>query len=443
MNAIYAANNKAKNYHHPEDTLTTNTAISLWDTSATEPDVGTAMDGDCACDVAIIGGGYTGLSTALHAAEKGLNCHVLEAETIGFGGSGRNVGLVNAGLWLAPQDVHALMGETNSKPLINLLGAMPDYVFSLIEKHKIQCEAHRNGTIHAAHAPRGLKDLERRATGWQQMGVDVDLLSAEQVAEKTGATAFYGGLLDRRAGTVNPMGYTRGLARAAHSAGARISTHVRAKKLTQQGGLWRVKTDCGVVTAKHVVVATNAYSDNLWPGLRQSHTMINFFQLSTPPLGDRAVHILQDNQGLWTTAQIMFSLRRDNFGRLIIGSMGAVHGGTEGLSKRWAAKTLARLFPDLGPVEFDNAWHGRIAMTPDHIFRIHRPADGLYVPTGYNGRGIITGTMFGQSLAELMTGASEDCLPLPVSEIQTITDRRLKNGLFQAAFAANQFLKSI
>lgn len=417
-------------------------AISLWEMSAAEPTHECRLDGDVTCDVAIVGGGFTGLSTALHGAQLGLDCHVLEAKDIGFGGSGRNVGLVNAGLWLPPQDVRKKLGDAKGAELVDRMGRMPGYVFDLIEKHQIQCEVTRTGTIHAAHSPKGFQDLERRAEEWQRLGAPVDLLSADMVAKKTGSQQFHGGLLDRRAGTINPMGYARGLARAALAAGAKISTGVRVTKLVRQNDLWKVKTSSGTVTAKHVVLGTNAYSDDLWPGLRQTYTMIHFFQLSTEPLGNRAAQILSERQGLWDTAPVMFSLRRDAFGRLIIGSMGAIHGGKEGLSRRWAEKNLRRLFPELGKVEFDNAWHGQIAMTPDHLFHIHRLADNLYTPVGYNGRGITTGTMFGKSLAELMTGASEETLPVPVTSPEPVSNRALKTGLLHSAFAANQFIKS-
>ena len=136
--------------------------ISLWDTSAEEREMATEFDGSVSTDVAIIGGGFTGLSTALHTAERGIDCHVLEARHVGYGGSGRNVGLVNAGLWLPPQDVRAELGDKYGSGLIQALGDAPAYVFSLIERHQIRCEATQNGTIHAAHSPKGFEDLARR-----------------------------------------------------------------------------------------------------------------------------------------------------------------------------------------------------------------------------------------------------------------------------------------
>jgi len=417
--------------------------LSLWDETAAEPDLVSPMTADVVTDLAIVGGGFTGLSTALHAAAKGLDACVLEARQIGYGGSGRNVGLVNAGLWLPPQDVRAHFGEERGSKLVQVLGDGPEYVMSLIEKHQIRCELTRTGTIHAAHSLSGFKDLERRAEEWIRLGAPVRLLSRQQACEKIGSSAFHGGLLDARAGTINPMGYVRGLARAAKAAGARIFTGVSVVRLVQQADGWLLETGAGIVKAKSVVLATNAYSGDLWPGLRSSFVPIDFFQVATAPLGDRVASILPERQGLWDTGKIMLSLRRDAADRLIIGSMGAAIGGARGLSERWAARQLRRLFPNLGPVEFETSWHGQIAMTSDHIPRIHRLAEGLYTPIGYNGRGIAPGTVFGKAIAELVAGGDEADLPLPVTGVTQETMRGLKAGFYKTAFAANQVLKSI
>ena len=418
-------------------------AISLWDASAAEADLSAPLEGDVATDLAIVGGGFTGLSTALHAAERGIDCQLLEARRIGHGGSGRNVGLVNAGLWLPPQDVRRRLGDARGAALVKVLGDAPDYVQSLIERHQIRCEATRTGTIHAAHSPKGYADLARRAEEWRRLGAPVELLSRDAAAALIGSDRFHGGLVDRRAGTINPMGYVRGLARAAQGAGAKIATGVTARKLRRDGNGWVVETDRGRVAAKSVVLGTNAYTDDLWPGLRKTFTLIRFFQLATEPLGARGRAILSGGQGLWDTGPIMFSLRRDAFGRLIIGSMGSVIGGIGGLSGRWAERTLGRLFPDLGKVAFEHGWHGRIAMTPDHLPRIHRLAEGLYTPIGYNGRGITPGTIFGKAMAELLSGGKEDDLPLPISEPSRVPSAPVMSRLYRLAFAANQLMKSL
>jgi glycine/D-amino acid oxidase-like deaminating enzyme len=418
--------------------------ISHWDGSAVEPDIDSPLDGDTRADVAIVGGGFTGLSTALHGADAGLDCLVLEAERIGHGGSGRNVGLVNAGVWHPPAAVRAALGPTYGPRFIERFGAAPEYVFSLIEKHQIRCEPSRNGTIHAAHAPSALKGLQGRHDEWRRLGAPVEMLGAEEAREMIGGGRYAGGLYDRRAGTIHPMGYVRGLARAALGAAARIATGVRVTGLSRDGAEWRVATNRGEVRARCVVLATNAYTDDLWPGLSRIFTLIPYFQLATEPLGDAADAILPGRQGLWDTAQIMTSLRKDQAGRLMVGSMGRVMGDAKGgISRRWADRTLRRMFPDLGPVAFETGWHGMIALTPDHLPRIHKLAENLYTPIGYNGRGITTGTIFGKAMAELLTGMDPADLPLPISDMRTDRAGPLRSRLYEVAFAANQMVKGL
>ncbi|MEM6564358.1 MAG: FAD-binding oxidoreductase [Pseudomonadota bacterium] len=421
-----------------------NASISLWDVSSVEEDYSNPMDGDVTVDVAIVGGGFTGLSTALHCAQRGLNAHVLEAKHIGFGGSGRNVGLVNAGVWHPPAKVREKLGEIYGPRFVRVFGEGPEKVFSLIEKHQIRCEVTKTGTIHAAHSPSGYVDLKARFKEWERLGAPVQLLNRSEIAKKTGTDAFFGGLMDERAGTINPMGYCRGLARAARGAGAGISTGARVKTLRKENGGWVVETDSGRVRAKYAVLGTNAYTDELWPDLKNVFTMIHYFQLATQPLGDRVAHILPERQGLWDTGQIMFSLRRDMSDRLIIGSMGTVKGSVgKGLSLRWARKQVKRLFPSLGDVAFEEAWHGQIAMTSDHLPRIYNLDDGLYTSIGYNGRGITTGTLFGEAIAGLLTGTDPSELPLPITDVKTVPSAPVMSRLYQAAFTANQVLRSL
>lgn len=420
--------------------------VSLWDATAAEPEPPhlAIHAGGPAVDVAVIGGGYTGLSTALHAAERGLSVQVIEAERIGHGGSGRNVGLVNAAAWLPPAKVRSALGPTYGPRFLDRFGKGPAKVFDLIEKHQIRCEAVRNGTLHAAHAASGLADLKARHAEWQRMGEPVDLIGREEMRALTGTGRYLGGLLDRRAGTINPMGYCRGLARAARGAGAQIATGVRATGLSRRAGLWQVETTQGPVTARQVVLGTNAYTDALWPGLSSVFTVIHYLQVSTPPLGPEAAHVLPGGQGLWDTAPIMTSLRRDAAGRLMVGSMGRVIGtGDGGLTRRWARRQIARLFPDLGSVPFEAAWHGRIAMTPDHLPRVVRLDEGLWTPIGYNGRGIGTGTVFGMAMADLLTGADPAALPVPVTGPNPAPRAGLMARAYDLAFTANQIWRSV
>ena len=234
--------------------MTKSNGISLWGASAEEADFRAPLETNGVIDVAIIGAGFTGLSTALHCAEKGLSAHVIDTHHIGFGGSGRNCGLVNAALWLPPQKVREKLGTTYGPRFIKKFGSGPEYVFSLIEKHQMRCETTRTGTIHAAHGPAGFTDLQERHKEWQRLGEPVDLLDREEVSSMIGTEHFHGGLLDHRCGTINPMAYCRGLARAALGAGAIISTETRATRLKRKDKLWCVETQNGELMAKAVVL---------------------------------------------------------------------------------------------------------------------------------------------------------------------------------------------
>lgn len=418
--------------------------MSLWDTTAEEPDDSGSPMPDAPVDVAIVGAGYTGLSTALHCAQKGLSAHVVEANHVGFGGSGRNVGLVNAAAWLPPAKVREKLGPTYGERFLRRFSDGPSVVFDLIEKHQIRCEVTRSGTIHAAHGPSGLADLEARHAEWQRLGEPVDLLDAAQVAEMVGTTAFHGGLLDHRAGTINPMAYCRGLARVARAAGAEITTGVRVTKLERDGAGWRVRTSAGEIGARAVVLGTNAYTDELWPGLNKVFTLINYLQFASTPMGPDAAHILPGRQGVWDTGQVMFNVRRDAKDRLLIGTMGRVVGSKDrGLTRRWAEKRVRAIFPELGPVTFEEAWHGQIAMTPDHLPRVHQLAPGLWTAIGYNGRGITTGTLFGMAMADLLTGMNPADLPLPLTDMSAAPRAALTSRFYDLAFTANQVWKSL
>lgn len=418
--------------------------VSLWAKTAAEEELSHPFEPDRHVDVAIVGGGYTGLSTALHCAEKGLSAQVIEAHHIGFGGSGRNVGLVNAAAWLPPAKLREKLGETYGPRFIQRFSRAPEIVFDLIERHQIRCEATRSGTIHAAHAPSGLRDLQSRHTEWQRLGEPVDLLTREDVAELTGTRVYFGGLLDHRAGTINPMGYCRGLARAAAGAGARIATGTKVTALIRSDVGWRIETDHGSINARNVVLGTNAYTDKLWPGLKDVFSLIHYAQFATAPLGPEADHILPGRQGVWDTRPIMFNLRRDASNRLLIGTMGRVFGTyAQGLTRRWAERQLGRVFPELGPVEFVEAWHGQIAMTPDHLPRVHQLDEGVWTPIAYNGRGITTGTLFGMSMADILTGMDPANLPLPVTKQAATPAAGLRTRFYDLAFTANQIWKSL
>ncbi len=402
----------------------------LWSETAPPAPKLSPIEGDHSADVAVIGGGYTGLSAALHLAEAGRDAIVLEAREIGFGGAGRNVGLVNAGLWLMPDDVVRILGQTFGERLIKVLGASPDLVFGLIEKHGIQCEALRKGTLHCAHSPGGFRALQKREAQWKRRGAPVTLLSREEAVPKIGSDSFYGALLDHRAGTIQPLAYAYGLANVAKAAGARLYEDSPVTALMRESDHWRLTTPAGNVSAKAVIVATHGYPESAFKNRKKELIPFNFFQIATSPLPEEIRRtILPGGEGAWDTNLILSSFRLDRSGRLIVGSAGQVEKLGYSLHKNWVRRTIKTIFPQVGSISLEQAWNGKIAMTADHIPRFHLLDENLVSVSSYNGRGIGPGTVFGKLLAELVLGASPDTIPLPVSKPKCILTRNLK-GLF-------------
>lgn len=401
----------------------------LWDCSSPPGPETAALTGDVAADVAIVGAGFTGLSAALRLAEQGARVVVVEGTRIGHGGSGRNVGLVNAGLWLMPEDVIAALGAEHGERLVDLLGQAPALVYELIARHAIACEPEQAGTLHCAVGKAGLRELERRTAQWSARGAPVRLLDRAETTAMTGTAVYAGALLDGRAGTIQPLAYARGLARAAIEAGVVIHEASPVLRcLPSPAGTWRIETPRGAVTAAQVIVATNAYTQGPWPSLRRELALLPYFNFATGPLSEaqRAL-VLPGRQGAWDTKQVLSSFRLDRAGRLIFGSVGALRGTGRGIHRAWATRAIARLFPDLGSVGFEHGWYGMIGMTADSVPRLHRLAPGVVSLSGFNGRGIAPGTMLGRVLADYVAGNVTGAdLPLPFTDPMALPLRALK-----------------
>ncbi len=400
------------------------------------------LKGDNNTDIAIVGGGYTGLSAALHLAEGGKECVLLDAAEIGFGGAGRNVGLVNAGLWLMPEELVGIAGKVYGEKLLDVLGKSPTLVFGLIEKYGIECEAIRTGTLHCADSRRGYKALMQREEQWLRRGAPVRLLGKDETAEKTGSKSFRGALLDKRAGTIQPLAYACGLAEAGIKAGARLYEHSPVTGIDETKDGWILKTPEGTLKAKSVIIAVHAYPSHNFKSNMKSMISMNFFQFATSPLSsDILKTILPERQGAWDTNLILSSYRLDAAGRLIVGSVGSVNGFAYGLHENWVKRTIAKTFPQIGDVELEYGWHGRFAMNTDHVPRFHLFDKTMAMITSYNGRGIGPGTVFGKLLAEYITTGSIDNMPLPVTQPSSITTRYFWKIFYETGARLYHFLQ--
>jgi glycine/D-amino acid oxidase-like deaminating enzyme len=406
---------------------------NLWQATNREEFASAALGHDTSTELIIIGGGFTGCSAALHAARAGKGVVLLEAQTIGFGGSGRNVGLVNAGLWMPPDQVEAALGNEAGRKLNTVLAGAPELVFSLIEEHEIQCEPVRNGTLHCAHSKAGMHDLENRYRQIVDRGGPVTLFDREETVRRTGSSRFFGSLHDARAGTIHPLAYCTGLARAASEAGAVIHAHSPVTRIERRADRWIVKTPSGSVSGTALLVATNAYQEGLSGIPAPEFIPVHYFQLATQPLpSNLGSSVLPQQEGCWDTATVMSSFRRDRDGRLIIGAIGSLDHGVSAVHRHWARRKLARLFPDLSDQPLDYGWCGRIAMTSDHLPKIVRLGPNALSIFGYSGRGIGPGTVFGTKASAALTGEEEDVLPISPVRHHTEAFSRVKAVVYEA-----------
>ncbi|WP_237154808.1 NAD(P)/FAD-dependent oxidoreductase [Oryzibacter oryziterrae] len=394
--------------------------LSAWQTRRTFIGTGPLAE-SVAVDMAIIGAGYCGLVAALHLARAGRSVQVIDGKEIGEGASGLNGGQVIPGLKYDPETLLSRFGTAGPR-LVDFAASTADSVFGLIEREGLDVPVVRNGWIQAAHTETALRLARERDRQWRSRGADTQLLSAAEVAAMTGANGYVGGWLDRRAGTIDPLAYVTELARIAAEAGARIATGTQALRLERRNERWIVQTSTGAtVTARHVVVATNAYSDGLVPGLARTLVPLHSFQVATAPLlRELGEKILPGQQAVSDSRRILVYYRKSPDGRLILGGRGRMSVPRSAADWKHLERALRRLYPDLADISIERRWFGRVGMTPDHLPHLHAPEAGLIAVAGCQGRGVGLMTALGQAIARHILSGDPDELPFPLSPIRPI-----------------------
>jgi glycine/D-amino acid oxidase-like deaminating enzyme len=379
------------------------------------------LDGDKRVSVAVVGGGFTGLSAALHLAERGVDVAVLEAHEPGWGASGRNGGQVNPGLKHDPDTVENDFGSALGRRMVALSGNAPNVVFDLIQRYQIDCQALQSGTLRAAFSPRDAGGIRATAEQWARREAPVALLDAEGMRQATGTARYVTALLDRRGGQVNPLGYARGLAQAAMQAGAAIFGGTAAQRVQRNGGSWHVATPGGTLRADKLVLATNGYSDDLWPGLRRSIVPVFSAIVASEPLADSvAREVMPARSVLYETGRITVYYRLDRDNRLLMGGRSVQRDITAPRELGYLVRYAERLWPALRGIRWTHAWSGQLAVTPDHYPHIHEPHDDALICLGYNGRGMAMSTAMGPQLARRITGGRAEELDMPITTLRTI-----------------------
>ncbi len=388
---------------------------TLWHTTA-PPMVGfPALSGPIDADLLVIGGGFAGLSTALHAAEAGQSVVLLEAHRIAWGASGRNAGFVVPNFAkVDPDGVRAALGD-GAERLIAMAAGSGDLVFNLIRQHAIDCDAVQSGWIQPSHSSATFAKAKDRVRQWSDLKRPVELLSAAGVAKLTGVSGWQGGWIDRSGGVLNPVAYARGLARAAAAAGVRMFENSAVTGLRREGPDWLATTAMGSVKARRVVMATNAYVGGLWPKLAQTFIPLRVFQVATQPLPQSVRdRLLPEGQAVSDTRRNLFTFRFDAQNRLISGGMHILSPGSETRVPHAIHRRMARNLglPDLPPLAY--SWSGLATVMPDYLPRIVELAPNLIAGFACNGRGIAMSTAMGKELATWAAGTELHDLALPL-----------------------------
>ena len=336
-----------------------------------------ALEGEREADLVVVGGGCTGLSTALHAAQAGLSVVVLEGGRVGWGASGRNGGQIIPGLRKGAAELVRLYGVERARALLDLAFEARDLVVSLIEEHRIACDLRTTGHLLGAAKARDMAWMEAEAECLATVinYPHVDLFSAVRARGEV-ATAYYGGLLDRKGGHLHPLNYTRGLAEAALAAGAVIHEHSEGISLTTTGGVL-AQTGSGAVRARHIVLAGDALLHGLCPQVNRRIMPVANYIAATRPLPDPAALIPHD-VAVSDSRFVVNYYRLSADGRLLFGGGERYSPMPPRDIAAFVRGHMEAVFPQIRGVPIDHAWGGLVSITQTRLPHVGRQGEVLF-----------------------------------------------------------------
>jgi len=403
------------------DSARTGWPASLW-AAVTPPGEALAeLVGSAEADVVVIGAGFTGLSTALHLREAGVEVAVVEAMDPGWGASGRNNGQVIPTLSRPdPDDIVARHGAAGER-FVGLLRDSAKTLFDLAGRYQIQAEQEQSGWVQPVHSPGRIAIAERRVRQWSKYDAPVELLSRDQTRQMLGSDAWFGGFWNRSGGHINPLALSRGLARVVREQGGRIYARSPATSFERRNGRWIVTTARGEISGRALVLATNAYtgefSTSLMPAVAREVMPVLSWQMATQPLSEQQRKtVIPGRQAMSDTHGELYFARYDARHRLVTGGAVIGPGNKPERLKAIVSQRLRRLWPQIGQVEFDYVWNGYVGMTTDFLPRIHRLGPDAYGWTGCNGRAVALTIALGDQLSRAVRGIPHADLALPFTE---------------------------
>jgi len=360
-------------------------------------------------DVAIVGGGFTGLSAALHLAKAGVRVVVLEGGTVGSGASGRNGGHLNNGIAHSYLAAKAHLGADRAKALYRAFDDSIDSIERIVREETIDCAFRRSGKLKLASKPAHMDTLARNfEVLHQEVDPDTALLRREDLAAEVGSDAFHGAMLSRQSAMMHMGRYVTGLAMAATRHGATIYEDALVAHRRQTGDRTELETPRGTVTADTVVLATGAYTTKNFPYFRRRIIPVGSFIIATRPLSESEIAATMPGNRTYVTSMNIgnyFRLAPDR--RMIFGGRARFSATSDQSSDAKSGEvlraSLAKLFPHLARVEIDYCWGGLVDMTQDRFPRAGF-ADGVWFAMGYSGHGAQMSTQMGIVLADAIMG---------------------------------------